>query len=60
MVYDNDGERYWPYTSSVGNEVSVSKDDDYNQRQSQMARDMENYYTGKSHYVKQKGWVDED
>lgn len=56
MMYNNDGERYWPYASTVGNEVSKSGDDDYNDRQERMGKDMNDYYTGKSHYVKGKGW----
>jgi hypothetical protein len=56
MRYDKEGEKYWPYASTVGNEVSKSKDDDYNDRQERMGKDMNDYYTGKSQYVKGKGW----
>lgn len=60
MRYDKEGEHYSPFSSSVGNEISVSKDDDYNARQRRMAQDMEDYYTGKSHYVNGKGWSRKD
>lgn len=56
LKYDKDGEHYDSYNSSVGDEVSQSKDKDYNDRQFRMGRDMENYYTGKSKYNKGKGW----
>ncbi len=56
--YDKDGEHYDDINSSVGDEISQSKDKDYNDRQSKMSRDMENYYTGKSKYTKGKGWDD--
>jgi len=56
MKYDKDGEKYDSYLSSVGNEVSVSQDDDYNARQDAMANDMRDYYAGKSKYTKGKGW----
>ena len=56
LRYDEEGEHYDAYNSSVGNEVSQSKDADYNARQDRMARDMDNYYQGKSKYQKGKGW----
>ena len=54
--YNKDGERYNPNLSSVGNEISQSKDKDYNDRQDRMAKDMNDYYTGKSKYKKGRGW----
>ena len=56
MGYDKDGEHYDAWTSSIGNEISKSKDDDYNARQAAMSKDMLDYYTGKSKYIKGKGW----
>ena len=56
MIYDKDGERYSPDFSSVGNEVSKSKDKDYNNAMSNMAKEMNAYYTGKAKYQKGKGW----
>ena len=56
MNYNKDGERYNPNLSSVGNEISQSKDKDYNDRQDRMAKDMNDYYTGKSKYKKGRGW----
>jgi hypothetical protein len=56
MKYDKDGEHYDPYNSSVGNEISLSNDKDYNARQDAMSKDMLDYYTGKSKYTKGKGW----
>lgn len=56
MKYDKDGEHYDPYNSSVGNEISISSDKDYNARQNAMSKDMLDYYTGKSKYIKGKGW----
>ena len=56
MIYDKDGERYSPDFSSVGNEVSKSKDKDYNNAMNNMAKEMNAYYTGKAKYQKGKGW----
>ena len=56
MIYDKDGERYSPDFSSVGNEVSKSKDKDYNNAMSNMAKEMNAYYTGKAKYQKGKDW----
>ena len=50
------GEKYDPYNSSVGDEISISQDKDYNARQDAMSKDMNDYYTGKSKYTKGKGW----
>ena len=54
---NKDGEHYDPYNSSVGDEISVSQDKDYRDRQDAMTNDMLNYYTGKSKYQKGKGWT---
>lgn len=56
MRYNQDGEKYDPYNSSVGDEISISQDKDYNARQDAMSKDMNDYYTGKSKYTKGKGW----
>ena len=56
MGYDKDGEHYDTWNSSIGNEISMSKDKDYNARQDAMSKDMLDYYTGKSKYIKGKGW----
>lgn len=56
MLYDKDGERYAPEFSSVGNEVSMSKDKNYRKAMDDMAKDMNAYYTGKANYQKGKGW----
>ena len=42
--FDKDGEHYDPYNSSVGDEISMSTDDDYNKRQDAMANDLRDYY----------------
>lgn len=57
MNYNKEGERYNPNLSTVGNEISLSKDKDYNDRQDRMSKDMDNYYRGKSRYNKGKGWI---
>lgn len=54
--FDKDGRHYDPYMSTVGDEVSQSKNKDYNNALENMANDMTDYYTGKSKYVKGKGW----
>jgi hypothetical protein len=54
--YTKDGEKYNPNLSTVGDEISVSTNSDYNRRQNAMRKDMENYYTGKSKYHKGQGW----
>lgn len=56
MNYNGEGEHYDPYSSSIGDEVSISNDEDYNTRQNSMGKDMLDYYTGKSKYTKGKGW----
>ena len=53
------GSKYEPELSSVGNEVSMSKDDDYNKALDNMRNDMVGYYTGKSKYINGKGWENE-
>jgi hypothetical protein len=55
-VARSDGFSYDPNMSSVGDEVSMSKDDDYNKALEDMTNDMVDYYTGKSKYEKGKGW----
>lgn len=50
MKYDEDGEKYDPYNSSVGNEVSMSKDKNYNAALDDIADDLKSYYTNKSKY----------
>lgn len=54
MSINKDGERYDPYNSSVGNEVSKSKDKEYNAALDDMADDLKSYYTNKSNYVNGK------
>lgn len=56
MNYNKDGEKYNPHLSSVGDEISMSKENEYNDRQERMAKDMENYYTNNHKYTKGKGW----
>lgn len=56
MHYDKDGERYVPEFSSVGNEISRSKDKNYNKALDDMSKEMNAYYTGKAKYRKGKGW----
>lgn len=56
-VYDKEGEHYLPHNSSIGNEVSTSKDENYRNAMKDMADDMKSYYTGKSKYIKGKGWT---
>lgn len=55
-VFTKDGGQYSPENSTVGDEVSMSKDKDYNKALGNMAKDMEAYYTGKAKYNKGKGW----
>lgn len=59
-VFTKDGEQYSPENSTVGDEVSISKDKDYNKALDNMAKDMEAYYTGKAKYQKGKGWQNKD
>jgi len=54
--YTKDGEKYNPNLSTVGDEISVSRDPEYNRRQDSMRQDMRDYYTGKAKYTKGKGW----
>ena len=54
--FDKNGESYSPDFSTVGDEISQSTDSDYLDRQNAMAKDLNDYYTGKSHYTKGKGW----
>lgn len=55
-----DGAKYDPNLSTVGNEISYSKNQKYNDAIDAMTNDMADYYTGKSHYTKGKGWnIDE-
>ena len=56
MKVDGNGINYDPNQSSVGNEVSQSRDKAYNDALDNMANDMHDYYSGKSKYTKGKGW----
>lgn len=56
MKYDSNGEHYMPDFSSVGDEVTMSRDKDYNTAMDNMRDDMNQYYIGKSKYTKGKGW----
>ena len=47
---NKDGAKYDPYMSTVGNEVSMSKDKDYNDTLDNMIDDMDSYYGGRSKY----------
>lgn len=53
---DGNGIKYEPNLSTVDDEVSQSKDKNYNDALKNMANDMNDYYTGKSKYIKGKGW----
>lgn len=54
--YDKDGKKYDADNSTVGNEISQSKNKEYNDALDNMGNDMENYYKGNYNYEKGKGW----
>ena len=47
---DKDGAKYDPYLSTVGNEISKSRNKDYNDTLDNMIDDMDSYYGGRSKY----------
>lgn len=55
-IIDGDGMRFEPNLSTNPDYFSVSKDKNYNDALKGMADDMQDYYGGKSKYIKGKGW----
>lgn len=47
---DKNGAKYDPYMSTVGNEISKSRNKDYNDALDNMIDDMDSYYGGRSEY----------
>ena len=58
MRYDGNGEKYDYNNSNDDVWLDGSEDEDYNVRQNKMSKDLKDYYTGKSKYVKGDGWTE--
>lgn len=56
---NQDGVNFDPYLSSDTFNFHGSKNDEYNNALDNMRNNMKDYYTGKSKYIKGKGWTNE-